>query len=186
MWQSFFGAGFSFGLETYGDGEKTVSIYLVKKGQNIDESGNVTLSTIKTYDLVGTPGFSQAKLSLKENQQFESLNESAEDGNIMFAIVEKDEFGFDEDEKKKKEDEKKDSSEDLLGGDDKDKKDDDSSDEKKDEKEDESKEDEPKEDDKKEDEGSDEDDNKNSSKLKFDPKNINYIIKSSSLNIQYN
>ena len=43
---------------------------------SIDESGNVTLSTIKTYDLVGTPGFSQAKLNLKENQTFESLNEN--------------------------------------------------------------------------------------------------------------
>lgn len=148
--------------------EGGLPLYISSRGAgSIDESGNVTLSTIKTYDLVGTPGFSQAKLSLKENQQFESLNESVENGNIMFAIVEKDEFGFDEDEKKKKEDEKKDSSEDLLGGDDKDKKDDDSSDEKKDEKEDESKEDEPKEDDKKEDEGSDEDDNKNSDDIKM-------------------
>lgn len=43
---------------------------------SIDEGGNVTLSTIKTYDLVGTPGFSQAKLNLKENQTFESLNEN--------------------------------------------------------------------------------------------------------------
>ena len=60
----------------------------------------MTLSTIKTYDLVGTPGFSQAKLTLKENQTYECLNESAEDGNIMYAIVENDEFGHDPNEKK--------------------------------------------------------------------------------------
>ena len=75
--------------------EGGLPLYISSRGAgSIDESGNVTLSTIKTYDLVGTPGFSQAKLALKENQQFESLNESAEDGNIMFAIVEKDEFAF--------------------------------------------------------------------------------------------
>lgn len=149
--------------------EGGLPLYISSRGAgSIDESGNVTLSTIKTYDLVGTPGFSQAKLSLKENQQFESLNESAEDGNIMFAIVEKDEFGFDEDEKKKK-DKKEDEGEDLLGGGDDDKKDDKSDDEKDDEKkEDESNDDEPKEDDeKKEDEGSDEDDDKNSEDIKM-------------------
>lgn len=43
---------------------------------SIDESGHVTLSTIKTYDLVGTPGFSQAKLQLNENQTMKSLNEN--------------------------------------------------------------------------------------------------------------
>jgi hypothetical protein len=146
--------------------EGGLPLYISSRGAgSIDESGNVTLSTIKTYDLVGTPGFSQAKLSLKENQQFESLNESAEDGNIMFAIVEKDEFGFDEDEKKK--DKKEDEGEDLLGGGDDDKKDDKSDDEDK-KKEDESKDDEPKEDDeKKEDEGSDEDDDKNSEDIKM-------------------
>lgn len=97
--------------------EGGLPLYISSRGAgSIDESGNVTLSTIKTYDLVGTPGFSQAKLALKENQQFESLNESAEDGNIMFAIVEKDEFGFSEEEKSsKKEEEKKNDSSDLLG-----------------------------------------------------------------------
>lgn len=54
---------------------------------SIDESGHVTLSQLKTYDLVGTPGFAQAKLTLKPNQSFESLNESLEDGNIAYAIV---------------------------------------------------------------------------------------------------
>jgi len=43
---------------------------------SIDESGHVTLTALKTYDLVGTPGFSQAKLNLSENQTFECLNES--------------------------------------------------------------------------------------------------------------
>ena len=81
--------------------EGGLPLYISSRGAgSIDEAGNVTLSTIKTYDLVGTPGFSQAKLSLKENQTYECLNESAEDGNIMFAIVENDEFGFDPNEKK--------------------------------------------------------------------------------------
>jgi len=64
-------------------------LYISSRGAgSIDESGHVTLSTIKTYDLVGTPGFQQAKLSLKKNQKFECLNESLEDGNYMYAIVE--------------------------------------------------------------------------------------------------
>ena len=100
-----------------------------------NESGvsHVTLSTIKTYDLVGTPGFSQAKLNLKENQTLECLNESAEDDNQIWAIVE----GSDDD---------------LLGGGDDDSKDDQK-------KEDNSKEDkEDKKDDKSEDKKSDKDD----------------------------
>ena len=88
--------------------EGGLPLYISSRGAgSIDEAGNVTLSTIKTYDLVGTPGFSQAKLSLKENQTYECLNESAEDGNIMFAIVEKDEFGFSEEEKSSKKEEEK-------------------------------------------------------------------------------
>ena len=43
---------------------------------NVDKSGNVCLERISTYDLVGTPGFSQAKLKLNENQVAESINES--------------------------------------------------------------------------------------------------------------
>lgn len=43
---------------------------------NVDKSGNVCLERIATYDLVGTPGFSQAKLKLNENQIAESINES--------------------------------------------------------------------------------------------------------------
>lgn len=52
---------------------------------NVDKSGNVCLEKIATYDLVGTPGFSQAKLHLNENQIAESINES----NIYY-ITEKD------------------------------------------------------------------------------------------------
>ncbi len=81
--------------------EGGLPLYISSRGAgSIDDYGNVTLSTIKTYDLVGTPGFSQAKLTLKENQTYECLNESAENGNIMYAIVENDEFGHDPNEKK--------------------------------------------------------------------------------------
>ena len=142
--------------------EGGLPLYISSRGAgSIDESGNVTLSTIKTYDLVGTPGFSQAKLALKENQQFESLNESAEDGNIMFAIVEKDEFGFSDEEKSaKKEEEKKDDSSDLLGGSDDSKEDDKKEDDSKDDDSDKSDEDEKKEDDS--DDDNEDEDNKNS------------------------
>ena len=144
--------------------EGGLPLYISSRGAgSIDESGNVTLSTIKTYDLVGTPGFSQAKLALKENQQFESLNESAEDGNIMFAIVEKDEFGFSDEEKTaKKEEEKKDDSSDLLGSssDDDKKEDDKKEDDSKDDDSDKSDEDEKKEDES--DDDNEDEDNKNS------------------------
>ena len=48
------------------------------------KTGNVTLEKISTYDLVGSPGFSQARLKLNENQIAESINESA-----IFYITEK-------------------------------------------------------------------------------------------------
>lgn len=107
---------------------------------SIDESGNVTLSTIKTYDLVGTPGFSQAKLTLKENQTMECLNES------LAVIYESD---------------------DLLGDDDEDNKGENSDEEGKDSKDNDnsSKEDENKDEDpKKDEENNDEDNNKDNNK----------------------
>ena len=74
--------------------EGGLPLYISSRGAGTitNESGisHVTLSTIKTYDLVGTPGFSQAKLNLKENQTLECLNESVDDGNVMYAIVEGD------------------------------------------------------------------------------------------------
>ena len=54
-------------------------------GQVDAKSGSVTLEKIATYDLVGSPGFSQAKLHLNENQVAESINESK-----VFYISEKD------------------------------------------------------------------------------------------------
>ena len=106
--------------------EGGLPLYISSRGAgSIDENGNVTLSSIKTYDLVGTPGFSQAKLTLKENQTYECLNESMDEGNVMFAIVENDEFGFSDDDKKEKKKDDKDSGDDLFGSDDKDSKDDD-------------------------------------------------------------
>lgn len=55
-------------------------------GQVDAKNGNVTLEKIATYDLVGSPGFSQAKLHLNENQIAESINESA-----IYYITEKEE-----------------------------------------------------------------------------------------------
>jgi hypothetical protein len=72
--------------------EGGLPLFISSRGAGtITTEGRVTLSTIQTYDLVGTPGFSQAKLTLKENQTLECLNESVDEGNIMYAIVEGDE-----------------------------------------------------------------------------------------------
>ena len=98
--------------------EGGLPLYISSRGAGtITNEGRVNLTSLKTYDLVGTPGFSQAKLTLKENQTVESLNESLDDGNIMWAIVEDD-----------------DSSDDLLSIDDDKKSDDKKSDDKKDDK----------------------------------------------------
>ena len=89
--------------------EGGLPLFISSRGAGtITNEGRVTLSTIKTYDLVGTPGFSQAKLTLKENQTLECLNESVDEGNVMYAIVEGDDLLGDDDDKKddKKEDDK--------------------------------------------------------------------------------
>lgn len=65
-------------------------LYISSRGAgSIDESGHVTLTMLQTYDLVGTPGFAQAKLTLKNDQKFECLNESLE--NPVWMIVESEE-----------------------------------------------------------------------------------------------
>jgi len=67
------------------------------------QSGVVTLETLQTYDLVGSPGFSQARLHLSENQMAESLCES------VYYIAEKE----DETEEKKEEKEIKEKKEEM-------------------------------------------------------------------------
>lgn len=52
----------------------------------IDENGHVTLTRLFTYDVVCMPGFSEAKVTLKENETMEALNESA----TIMAIIEAD------------------------------------------------------------------------------------------------
>lgn len=126
--------------------EASGSLFISSRGAgSIDESGNVTLSTIKTYDLVGTPGFSQAKLNLTKGQKFESLCESLEDGNIMYAIVE----GGDDDLLDTEDDKKKKNSDDSTGGDNTDKSDDKTDDTKTDDKDNKSEESDKKEEDNK-------------------------------------
>ena len=83
---------------------------------SIDASGRVNLQHIQTYDLVGTPGFSQARLDLAESQigQTVCLNESLDGQNGMYMIVESEvsEGGLDLDssDDKKSDDKKSDSS----------------------------------------------------------------------------
>ena len=57
---------------------------------SIDASGNVKLDHIQTYDLVGTPGFSQARLDLEESSVGDTvaLCESVDGANNMYMIVE--------------------------------------------------------------------------------------------------
>lgn len=46
------------------------------------KTGNVTLERISTYDLVGTPGFSQARLNLNESQMEDLYNQINENGSV--------------------------------------------------------------------------------------------------------
>ena len=184
--------------------EGGLPLFISSRGAGtITNEGRVTLSTIKTYDLVGTPGFSQAKLTLKENQTLECLNESLEDGNVMYAIIDESDDsddllgGDDDDDKKKKKDkkDKKDDDDDLLGDDDKkdepkdepkddkkdepkdEPKDDDKKDEPKDEPKDDDKKDEPKDDSKDEDKKCKKDkDNKNTDKEDIDMNDLKKAI----------
>ena len=143
--------------------EGGLPLYISSRGAGtITNEGKVTLSTIKTYDLVGTPGFSQAKLTLKQNQTLECLNESADDGNLMYAIVEGDDLlGDDSGDSEKKEEKPKEEKP----------KDDKSKDEKS---EDTSKEEKPKEEPKKEEPKKE--DNKNNDNDKVDMKDLKEAI----------
>ena len=87
--------------------EGGLPLYISSRGAGtITNEGRVTLSTIKTYDLVGTPGFSQAKLTLSDNQKLECLNEGLEQGNNeTWVIVEGgDDLLSDDDDKDKNKD----------------------------------------------------------------------------------
>lgn len=74
--------------------EGGLSLYISSRATGTVDSktGSVLLDKISTYDLVGTPGFSQAKLNLNENQVVESINESA-----IYYITEKEENNIEND-----------------------------------------------------------------------------------------
>ena len=89
--------------------EAGVPLYISSRALgSIDESGNVTLTMLKTYDLVGTPGFAQASVHLDENQKFESLNES-----MCAVILEGEDDNNDDPDKNKDKDKDKTNMKDL-------------------------------------------------------------------------
>lgn len=67
----------------------------------IDENNVVTLTHLFGWDLVGSPGFSEAEVNIKEGLKFESLND-----NILIIKEEEDEEKKDSEEPEKKEEPK--------------------------------------------------------------------------------
>lgn len=68
----------------------------------MDEDNNVTLTKLFGFDLVGSPGFSQAEVNLKENEMVESLND-----NIYFISEKEDEEEKEPEETKEEEEPEK-------------------------------------------------------------------------------
>ena len=87
--------------------EGGLPIYISSRGVGkIDEDGNVTLTQIKTYDLVGSPGFSEAQLNVTEGYACEQLNESEDVTTYMYYIKSNQDIKEEEEEKKPEDEEK--------------------------------------------------------------------------------